>query len=115
MIADLADLPQNLTPPAFDESGQRRPCSHRRGGRSSSGRRTWRWHRRWDESGADAGYPASVLDGDRRETLGPSAFMTPPQFNLRGLAVPRLVRDRWSWLAYEPQTGAMLRLKVVQR
>jgi hypothetical protein len=117
VIADLGDLPRDLTPPALDESGQRLVLFAPQGRAfverpedvemaSALGK----------EASAAGAYPALIgLDGERRQTLGPAAFVAPPQFNVRSLAVPRLVRDRGSWLAYEPQTGAVLRLKVVQR
>jgi hypothetical protein len=117
VIADLADLPRDLTPPALDESGQRLVMFAPQGRAFVEKPEDVEMAAAMGKELAAAGeFPALVmLDGGRRESMGPAAFVAPQQVNLRALTVPRLVRDRASWLAYEPQTGAMLRLKVVQR
>jgi len=56
-----------------------------------------------------------ILDGSVQTVLGRAVFTAPAKFNVRAMAVGQLVRDRTGWLAYERQTGELLRLRVVER
>ena len=63
-------------------------------------------------------YPAMMIleaDNPQRTLLGRNAFNVPDKINLRALALPRLFRDRGGWLAYDPPTGELLRLRLVER
>ncbi|MDB5321440.1 MAG: hypothetical protein JWN40_3071, partial [Phycisphaerales bacterium] len=62
-------------------------------------------------------YPALIiLDADGQRTLlGRNTFAAPDKINIRTLAPPQLFRDRAGWLAYDPQTGELLRIKLVER
>jgi hypothetical protein len=63
-------------------------------------------------------YPALIIfdpDQQQRTLLGRNTFAVPDKINLRSLAPPQLVRDRASWLAYDPPTGELLRLRMVER
>jgi hypothetical protein len=95
LLQGIADLPRNVTAPAalFQEQPQfpiaTRPAVE---------------------------YPALViLDGDQRTILARETFIAPERLNIRNLAPPTLVRDRSTLLAYDAQTGELLRLRVVER
>src|SRR5258706_1520399 len=61
-------------------------------------------------------YPALViLDGDQRTILGRETFIAPERLNVRTLAPSTFVRDRSAFLAYDAQSGELLRLRVVER
>jgi hypothetical protein len=63
-----------------------------------------------------ADFPALVrYTGDKRSILGRGAFDAPSRVNVRALSFPQLVRDRSSWLAYDTQTGELLRVRVGER
>jgi hypothetical protein len=65
-----------------------------------------------------AEYPALMIlnpDDQQRTLLGRDTFAAPDKINLRTLAPSQLVRDRAGWLAYDPPTGELLRLRLVER
>lgn len=63
-----------------------------------------------------AEFPALVrYAGARRTILGRGAFDAPSRLNVPALTFGQLVRDRSSWLAYDAQTGELLRVRVGER
>ena len=66
-----------------------------------------------------ADFPALVRytggQNPRRTILPRGAFDAPSHLNVRALAFSQLVRDRSSWLAYDTQTGELLRVRVGER
>jgi hypothetical protein len=66
-----------------------------------------------------ADFPALVRytggQNPRRTILARGAFDAPSHLNVRALAFSQLVRDRSSWLAYDTQTGELLRVRVGER
>jgi hypothetical protein len=61
-------------------------------------------------------YPGLViLNGGEKTVLGRAVFSAPAKFNVRGMSVNQLLRDRGGWLAYDTPSGELLRLTVVER
>jgi hypothetical protein len=112
-IAQLADLSVNITAPSLD--GQGRPILLAPEPPSKAD--DFDSNPLLNPSTAPAiAYPALViLDGDQRTLLDRNTFSFPTHFNIRALAPTRLARDRAGWLAYDPQTGELLRLRIIER
>jgi hypothetical protein len=111
MLHDIADLPKAVTPPSVDERGRLvmfAPDSERfvEPAQDALGRPVVK--------GPD--FPALViLEGDKRTILARETLTAPARLNVRALAPPQLFRDRSGWLAYDPQSGELLRLRVMER
>jgi hypothetical protein len=109
-LTELGDPPSTLSTPALDEGG-RLVCFA-----PDTAVVT-------DLSSLPTTHPATeypalmILDPDNRQRtlLGRNTFGVPDKINLRTLAPPQLVRDRAGWLAYDPPTGELLRLRLVER
>ena len=115
-IARLADLPGNITASSFDDQGRpillapEPPPPSRNDDLERS-------NELLNPSTAPAiAYPALVIfDGDQRTLLDRNSFTVPLNFSVRALAPTRLERDRSGWLAYDPRTGELLRLRIIER
>src|SRR4029079_730334 len=56
-------------------------------------------------------YPALVVyEGATRYVLGRRQFEVPSRLNVRALSPRQLFKDRGGWVAYDGQTGELLRL-----
>ena len=50
-----------------------------------------------------------------QQSAAQEKFTAPASLNLRNLAIGELVRDRSSWLGYDPPTGELLRFRIVEK
>ncbi|HEY7115729.1 MAG TPA: hypothetical protein VH475_04030 [Tepidisphaeraceae bacterium] len=115
-LADVADLPRDLTAPAADPAGrlvlfapEAATFNEARESANAGGLVL-------PTTAPAAQWPAwIVFDGQSRTILGRSSLVTSAGLNVRGLSFPRLVRDRAAWLGYDTQTGELLRLRMVER
>jgi hypothetical protein len=109
-LADFGDPPSTLSTPALDERGRIilfNPDTATVTDLSSL-----------PTTNPTIEYPALMIldpDDQQRTLLGRNTFAAPDKINLRTLAPPQLFRDRASWLAYDPPTGELLRLRLVER
>ena len=70
---------------------------------------------RHSSSGAPQ-FPAMILfEGEKRTVLDRERITAPASLNLRNLAIAELVRDRSSWLGYDPPTGELLRIRILEK
>lgn len=105
---DVSDLPLGMTAPSFDEKGQMVLFAP-------------------EETAPDdfslmavtrpSKFPGLVIidNSGQKTVLGRAVFSAPEKFNVRGMSVNRLLRDRGGWLAYDTPSGELLRLGVVAR
>jgi len=113
MIANLSDLPKAITAPSWDERGRMvmfapEGLSFVEAQENTLG----------GAAGASSGpqVPAIVLfEGEKRLLLDREKFSAPASLNVRNLAIGELVRDRSSWLGYDPPTGELLRIRIVEK
>jgi hypothetical protein len=112
LIANLSDLPRAITAPSWDE--RERMVMFAPDGSS--------FVEPQDNAlavpGASVGpqFPAIVLfEGERRIVLDREKFTAPASLSLRNLAIGELVRDRSRWLGYDPPTGELLRIRIVEK
>jgi hypothetical protein len=111
-LTDLGDPPSTLSTPALDERGRLvlfAPDSTAASVTELSS---------LPATHPTVEYPALMIfdPADQQRTLlGRNTFAVPDKINLRTLAPPQLVRDRAGWLAYDPPTGELLRLRLVER
>jgi hypothetical protein len=115
-IARLADLPANITPSSLDDQGRAILLAPEPPAPSGTDDLE-RFHPLLNPSTAPAvAYPALViLDGDQRTLLDRNSFTVPLNFSVRAFAPTRLERDRSGWLAYDPRSGELLRLRIIER
>jgi len=112
-VAQLADLAENVTASSVDEQGRLILFAPEPPAKPDDLESSPLLHPSTQPAVA---YPALViLDGDRRTILDRNTFSFPANFNVRALAPTRLERDRSGWLAYDPPTGELLRLRIVER
>jgi hypothetical protein len=111
-IANVSDLPKAVTAPSWDERG--RMIMFAPEGLS--------FVEPQDNTLAVPGapgvpqFPAIILfEGQKRIVLDREKLTAPASLNLRNLAIGELVRDRSTWLGYDPPTGELLRIRVVEK
>ena len=112
-VAQLVDLPENVTAPSLDEQGRVVLLAPEPPAKTDDFESNPLLNLTTKPAVA---YPALViLDGEGRTILDRNTFSSPTNFNVRTLAPTRLTRDRSGWLAYDLPTGELLRLRVVER
>jgi hypothetical protein len=112
-VAGLGDLSENLTAPTLDDRGRPMLFAAEPPSRSDD----LDLNPLLNPNTAPAvTYPALVsLEGEGRTILDRNTFTVPTNFNVRTFAPTRLERDRSGWLAYDPPTGELLRLRIIER
>ena len=120
ILANLSDLPKAMTAPSWDERGRMvmfapeglsfaDPQDNALGAVAAAAAAAA------GTSGATP-LPAMVLfEGEKRILLDRDKFTAPASLNLRNLAIGELVRDRSSWLGYDPPTGELLRIRLLEK
>jgi hypothetical protein len=112
-VARLADLSESMTAPSFDGQGRLVLLASEPPAKPDEDFSSPLLN---PSTGPSVAYPALViLEGDGRTILGRNAFIVPTNFNLRAFAPTRLARDRSGWLAYDPPTGELVRLRIIER
>jgi hypothetical protein len=111
-IATLSDLPKATTAPSWDEQGRM----------IMFGPEGLSFVEPQDNARAIPGvsggpqFPAMILfEGEKRIVLEREKFTAPASLNSRNLAIGELVRDRSSWLGYDPPTGELLRIRILEK